>query len=232
VRFRSSAASPFLALILTACASSSSGTRPEAAPPERKQQERPPPDPLPKGDHALHHEERLISSCGGRCTFRERSESHVELHFDKHADLTVQAEGAHLEQFDSIVGRRDELVRWKRRWNGSWRQTKDRLRLSLVPDEPECTYDPASDDAVCMPIALELACEPRSVVVRGKPATTELSWVCNLVKGIDMPDTLTPFPWVFGMARPLTARDTGLEHNPKRRYVLLNPPKEKRRGRR
>jgi hypothetical protein len=216
-----------VAVMIGGCASRTPAASRNAAPTTSSAEPAPPADPLPKGSHALHHEERLQSSCGGKCTLRERAQSDIALRFEAHGDVQVEARGSHAERFESVIGTRNERIDWTRHWNGSWRQRGSRLRLSLVPDEPSCTAESASDvdQTTCGPIALELSCEPRRVVVRGKPASTELSWVCDLVKGINMPDTLTPFPWVFGMQRPLTARDSGPDHDPKRLYVLLNPPK-------
>jgi hypothetical protein len=157
--------------------------------------------------------------CGARCLYAR--DGAASLRLDMHDDGSASAEdrGALRERFRSVAGNTDELVEWTRRYSGRWTKGGGKLLVELDPSELACrrVTKEGESEAPCDTASLALQCSIVEVVLE-RPSTTETSWVCEQKKKPMAKDTFTPFPWVFGMQRPLVAGDLGSVQSPQRAY--------------
>lgn len=183
----------------------------------------------------LHSEYRRTQrdECGTRCLYRRDGTGRLQ--FDLRDDKTalVSDEGVFREVFKSHANFTEQRLEWRRDWRGTWDGGDGHVTLELFPQDLACrrTNENGQADSPCKPMSLSLDCTAVEVALDAKPPTTEPSWMCEATSEVEE-QSVTPFPWVFGMHRALVAKDGGSTQEPTRRYKLEQTYLEERRAQR
>jgi hypothetical protein len=219
---------------LTACSSSPTGVGLTGTPKYRDE------DPvvatdmksvsLRKGALVTKHDLVAREHCGGDCRYQRRAFASLELALEPNGVVSASNEGEQLEEFRSAAGGTKHHLEWERTWSGSWTEGQGRVVLTLRPDTTACEQQAADSEATedpCKAVPLKLVCEGRKIELYRPKHKRERVWVCR-PRGHVMPEPgMTPFPWVFGVDRPLEMSDRSLGARTQR-YILSDAPEPKK----